>query len=96
MESIMKININVENIRCGGCANTITKKLMSLDGVNSVEIAIEDQIVTIDSNDAAARPIYIEALYAMGYPEQGSVEGMTALKEKARSVVSCAIGKVSQ
>ena len=92
----MKVTIEVENIRCGGCAHTITKKLMSLDGVNSVDVAIEDQIVTIDGNDESDRLTYIAALYAMGYPEQGSVEGMTALTEKAKSVVSCAMGKVSQ
>lgn len=91
----MKISIEVENIRCGGCANTITKKLMSLKGVNSVDIAIEDQIVTIDSENEASRPSSIEALLAMGYPEKGSVEGMHALKGKAKSVISCAIGKVS-
>jgi len=91
----MKISIEVENIRCGGCANTITKKLMSIDGVNSVVIAIEEQLVTIDSENETALPTYIEALLAMGYPEKGSVEGMNALKGKAKSVISCAIGKVS-
>jgi copper chaperone len=91
----LKITINGVNIRSGGCANTITKKLMALEGVTSVDVAIDEQIVTIDSNDKSARLTYIQALYAMGYPERGSVEGMTALKEKAKSVVSCAIGKVS-
>ena len=91
----MKINIEVENIRCGGCANTITKKLMSIEGVNSVDVAIEQQIVTVESEDESARLAYVEALLAMGYPEKGSVEGMQALKGKAKSVISCAIGKVS-
>jgi copper chaperone len=91
----MKTNITVENIRCGGCANTITKKLMSLDGVEGVDIAIEEQIVTIEAEDDSNRAAYIKALLAMGYPEKGSVEGLSALKGKAKSVVSCAIGKVS-
>lgn len=90
----MKTSINVENIRCGGCANSITKKLSAIDGINEVEIAIEDQVVTIDSNDESVRALAIEALLAMGYPEQGSVEGLDALKGKAKSVVSCAIGKI--
>lgn len=91
----MKINIEVENVRCSGCANTITKKLMSIDGVNAVDIGIEAQIVTIETDDESALPSYVEALLAMGYPEKGSVEGMEALKGKAKSVISCAIGKVS-
>ncbi len=91
----MKISVNVENIRCGGCANTITKKLQGIEGVNAVEVAIEDQIVTIDSEDEAIRVPVVKALFAMGYPEQGTVEGVEALKEKAKSVVSCAVGKMS-
>ena len=91
----MKVNIEVENIRCGGCSNTITKKLLALDGVEHVDIAIEEQIVTIEANDDSNRSAYIEALYKMGYPERGTVEGMTALKEKAKSIVSCAVGKIS-
>ncbi|MFW5425863.1 MAG: heavy-metal-associated domain-containing protein [Methylophagaceae bacterium] len=91
----MQINIEVENIRCGGCANTITKKLMSLDGVEQVDIAIEEQAVTIEAEDDSNRATYIEALLAMGYPEKGSVEGIASLKGKAKSMVSCAIGKVS-
>lgn len=91
----MKVSIIADNIRCGGCVNTITKKLKTIDGVNSVNVAIEDQIVTIDTEDEALRSPIVKALLALGYPEQGSVEGLQALKGKAKSVVSCAIGKVS-
>lgn len=91
----MNIEIEVENIRCSGCANTITKKLTSIAGVNKVDIAIDDQIVTIETEDKSIRSSCVEALLAMGYPEKGSVEGMQALKGKAKSVISCAIGKVS-
>ena len=91
----MKVIINVENIRCGGCANSITKKLMAIEGVNNVDIAIDEQVVTVEAENDSNRSAYITALLAMGYPEQGSVEGLAALKGKAKSIVSCAIGKVS-
>ena len=91
----MKISINVENIRCGGCANTITKKLNDIEGINAVEVAIEEQVVTIDTENESLRGAAVAALLKMGYPEKGSVEGIAALKGKAKSVVSCAIGKVS-
>ena len=91
----MKVSIEVENIRCGGCANTITKKLTAIEGVDTVDVAIEEQVVTIDSDDESLRDEVVAALYKMGYPERGSVEGVDALKEKAKSVVSCAIGKIS-
>ena len=91
----MKISIDVENIRCGGCANTITKKLNDIEGINAVEVAIEEQVVTVDTENESLRGIAVAALLKMGYPEKGSVEGLAALKGKAKSVVSCAIGKVS-
>ena len=91
----MKINITVENIRCSGCTNTITKKLMALDGVKSVDIAIDEQIVAIEADNDADHDLYVSTLLAMGYPERGSVEGIAALKGKAKSLVSCAVGKIS-
>jgi len=90
----MKINITVENIRCGGCTNTITKKLMAIEGVKAVDISVDDQVVTIDADSDSNRALYISTLLALGYPERGSVEGIAALKGKAKSLVSCAIGKV--
>jgi copper chaperone len=64
--------IEVENIKCGGCANTITGRLGRIDGVGSVEVDIEHGRIT----------------------EKGSVEGMEAAKARAKSFVSCAIGKM--
>ena len=91
----MKIRIEVENIRCGGCTNTITKKLTSIDGIESVDVAVDDQVVTLDAKDESVRAEAVAALIKMGYPELGSVEGVDSLKSKAKSVVSCAIGKVT-
>ncbi|MCK5902675.1 MAG: heavy-metal-associated domain-containing protein [Cocleimonas sp.] len=90
----MKTSIDVENIRCGGCANSISKKLSAIDGVTHVDVAIEEQQVTVDINEKAIREAVVTALKAMGYPERGSVEGFESLKGKAKSVVSCAVGKM--
>lgn len=90
----MEIRIEVENIRCGGCANTISKKLLEDKRVNSVNVDIENQIVTLESADDIQTEM-AEILLKLGYPEKGSVEGIQALKGKAKSVVSCAIGKMS-
>lgn len=91
----MKISIEVENIRCGGCTKTITKKLMAIDGIDAVDVAVDDQMVTIDARDESLRNDAVKALTKMGYPELGSIEGVDALKSKAKSVVSCAIGKIN-
>lgn len=90
----MKYEIEVENIRCGGCANTISKKLLEKEGVDSVDVQIEDQLVVIETKDEVVKQLAIDTLASLGYPEKGSVEGLAALKGKAKSVVSCAVGKM--
>ncbi len=91
----MKYEIEVENIRCGGCANSISKKLLEVEAIQSVDVQIEEQIVVIESEDESAKQPAIDILLRLGYPEKGSVEGIAALKGKAKSVVSCAVGKMS-
>jgi copper chaperone len=90
----MSLSIQVENIKCGGCANSIKKGLMDEAGVSTVEIDVENGMVSIDGENLD-RDAIAAHLLKMGYPESGSVEGMKAATAKAKSFVSCAIGKVS-
>ena len=93
----MQYNFEVENIRCGGCANTITKKLKEINGVNDVQVDVNDKkiIVTIDpAINTNMRQTLGKRLEKLGYPETGTI-GSNRLLTKAASVVSCAIGKVS-
>jgi copper chaperone len=85
--------IEVENIRCGGCANTITHSLQKLDGVRNVSVDIENGRVSV-TTDTDDRERLVAALLKNGYPEKGSAEGLQAAKAKAKSFVSCAIGKL--
>lgn len=85
--------IDVENIKCGGCANTIKGRLGALTGVSDVQIDIENGRITLDAPDDS-RALLVETLLASGYPERGSVEGIKAAKAKAKSFVSCAIGRM--
>ena len=90
----MSLSIQVENIKCGGCANSIKKGLMDEAGVSMVEINVEHGMVSIDGENLD-RDAIAAHLLKMGYPESGSVEGIKAATAKAKSFVSCAIGKVS-
>ena len=90
----MKHIIEVENIKCGGCANTIMNKLNKLDGVEQVSVDIEQGRVSVDAADHSREQL-VETLLQNGYPEKGTAEGIQAAKAKARSFVSCAIGRVS-
>jgi copper chaperone len=88
------LTFDVENIKCGGCENSIRKGLTSIAGVSEVQIDREQQRITLLANEAE-RIVIADKLRSMGYPEQGSVAGFQSGLAQAKSMVSCAIGKVS-
>lgn len=85
----MTHDIAVENIKCGGCMNSIKTALMKINDVENVSIDKDTETVTIDST--VEKIILINALSKMGYPEKGNND----LFKKAKSYVSCAIGKIN-
>jgi copper chaperone CopZ len=91
----MITTFEVANIRCSGCANTITKALKEA-GFNeiSVDLSCEPRKVTADIADDAQLAQFKAVLRNLGYPLAGDEEGTidnAALKLK--SFVSCAVGK---
>ena len=90
----MAYEITVENIKCGGCAGTIRTRLEAMDGVNAIEVDIEQGIVTVDAADDT-RDVVAARLLKLGYPESGTAEGIAAAKAKAKSFVSCAVGRLN-
>lgn len=89
----MSIQIRVENIKCGGCASTISKQLSAMPGVSGVKVDIENGEVGFEG-DGVDRDAVVERLAQLGYPESGSVEGIRAATAKAKSFVSCAVGRM--
>ena len=89
----MSFVIEVENIKCGGCANSIRNKLLDDARVSEVEVEIEAGQVRVEAAESA-RTDLTAALAKMGYPERGSVEGLQAAAAKAKSFVACAVGRM--
>ncbi len=87
------MQIEIDNLKCGGCANTIVKGLGEIDGVSSVVVDTALHLVRLQA-DEGARPAVLARLHRMGYPEKGSVNGLDAAVAGAKSFVSCAIGKL--
>jgi copper chaperone len=86
----MTHKIEVENIKCGGCMNSIKTALLKIKNVTEVEIDKETDIITINSN--TDRTIFVNTLSNLGYPEKGH----NTLLHKGKSFVSCAIGKITK
>ena len=83
----------VQNVKCGGCANTLTTKLADVFGEIRVNLEVMPREITLDmegKDEAKLR----EALKSLGYPmgdeELGFFEDSGL---KAKSFVSCAVGK---
>lgn len=90
----MAYQINVENIKCGGCASTIRSKLAAMAGIDQVDVDIEAGIVSVDGSEDTREAITARLL-KLGYPESGTAEGIAAAKARAKSFVSCAVGRIS-
>jgi copper chaperone len=88
------MDIQIENLKCGGCANTIVKGLSAIDGVTDVAVHNDTNQVSMNAGEAI-RPAVLEKLRSMGYPEVGSVSGLASGIATAKSFVSCAIGRVT-
>lgn len=91
----MLYTVEVKNIRCGGCANTI-KKTLEKEGFTNIEVDLscEPCKVTVDIIDEASSAQFKAILRKLGYPlceEEISLSNATTLKVK--SFVSCAVGK---
>ena len=90
----MTYDLFVENIKCGGCAGTITKRLTELDSVSDCLVDVEKGIVSITGDESDKMEV-TALLLKLGYPETGTAEGLKAAKAKAKSFVSCAVGKMN-
>jgi copper chaperone len=88
----MKTSIIVQNLKCGGCAKTITNALESLKGINEVAVAVETSTVSFQSLSMEDALSAKTTLKSLGYP---SMDTDNSLLAKAKSFVSCATGKMN-
>ncbi len=83
--------IKIANLKCGGCASTINKELLALNGVDDVKVNKETDSVTITYKDEV-RPSILERLLQLGYPEATEKNGLLL---QLKSYSSCMIGKIN-
>ncbi len=89
----MHLTIPVENIKCGGCTNSIRKTLEQLPGVQAAQADAENGTVTVDFNESLIQvDVITDKLSHMGYPALGE----NTFGKKAISYVSCMIGRLDQ
>jgi copper chaperone CopZ len=86
----------VQNVKCSGCAHTLKEKLSPIFGEVEVDLEKEPREITLDIDDSQ-RDLFSKTLKDMGYPLVGEKLGFVeSSSAKAKSFVSCAIGKINQ
>ena len=88
----MKTTIQIQNLKCNGCATTIKNKLSELDNINDVTVDVENDAVTFSYDNEDTLETARKQLHKLGYPLVGEDN---KLPTKAKSYVSCAIGRMN-
>jgi len=89
----MKATIIVQNLKCGGCAQTITTKLSELENISDVQVFTNTSTVSFAYEDSGDALNVKEKLKDLGYP---SIESKNTIVLRAKSIVSCATGKMAK
>lgn len=87
----MKTSIIVQNLRCNGCVNTITTKLSTLKNISDLQIDKDESKVSFACQSEEDVKTVKDKLSDLGYP---SVDDNNSMMTKAKSIVSCATGKL--
>lgn len=87
------LQIDIDNLKCGGCEKSIVKGLSAMAQVSDVVVDREHQVVRF-TGAASDRDAVVQKLRSMGYPEKGALVGLQAGLVNAKSFVSCAMGRM--
>ena len=88
----MKTTLAIQNLKCGGCANTIVKRLSELASISNVAVDNENDTVAFEHENEDHVNAVSQLLSKLGYPVIGEAN---SLGKKAKSFVSCAVGRMS-
>ncbi len=92
----MKKSFEVLNVKCGGCAGTLKSKLKEKFGEVEVDLDKMPRVITLDIEDDQMEEL-TEILRSIGYPlTTDELSTFQNIETKAKSFVSCAIGKMNQ
>ena len=89
----METIIQIQNLKCGGCANTIITQLSKLIGISEVKVDNDTDEVGFNYNSEIDFDLAKMKLSDLGYPMVGETN---SLPKKAKSFVSCAVGRINK
>lgn len=89
----MTKTLEVHNVKCGGCANTLITSLKEDFGEVSVNLEVMPRQITLDFDESRKEELKLK-LRGLGYPlSTDELSGIDKVTTTAKSFVSCAVGK---
>lgn len=82
--------LELENLDCEGCANSIRRVLLRQPGILSLHVEVKTARVNLSCEDDLDRSHVISALENLGYPPLGR----NSMLSIARARLSCELGKI--
>ena len=90
----MQQTFEVKNVKCGGCAGTLTKSLLEEFGEVEVNLEVEPRQITLEIEEEQVEALKLK-LRSLGYPlTTDELTTFQTVSTTAKSFVSCAIGKM--
>ncbi len=89
-------SFEIENLKCGGCLNTISKAIQEFTETTGTVVDMENSMVSFNHPVEFDVDAVKVKLAGLGYPESGRAEGFSKMIGVARSYVSCAVGKMTK
>jgi copper chaperone CopZ len=89
----MNTKLKIQNLKCGGCANTIITRLSNIDGLSDISVNNDAYYVSFNYSDDKTLKEAVDLLSQIGYPVEGAEN---PLIKKAKSYVSCAVGRMNK
>lgn len=82
--------LDLENLDCEGCANSVRRSMLRQVGILSVHVEVKASRVHLSCEDDVDRKHIISVLEHLGYPALGR----NSMLSMARAKLSCELGKL--
>ncbi|MFD1163467.1 MULTISPECIES: heavy-metal-associated domain-containing protein [Hwangdonia] len=89
----MKSTLKIQNLKCGGCASTIVNRLGDLNDISEIKVDNTNDSVSFNYENEDNLEKAKALLTKLGYPVVGDKNALTT---KAKSFVSCAVGRMGK
>ena len=92
-ENMKRTTLYIQNLKCAGCEASIVDGLSRLSRIDRVSVDHERDAVTFDHDGPKELELAKQTLSRLGYPAVGE---KNPLSKRAKSYVSCAVGRMKK